>query len=85
VEANRVVRRRGFHILYNRYSDGGEVVSFTRRPPFTPGRFLVDLVVMRITALSLLHIMDRIYRPDLLLSIMRSMLRSNGAVVAAAL
>jgi hypothetical protein len=34
VEAHRVVRRRGF--LDNRLTDGGEVVSPTRRPPFTP-------------------------------------------------
>jgi hypothetical protein len=31
------VRRRGSHIfLDNRLTDGGEVVSLTRRPPFTP-------------------------------------------------
>jgi hypothetical protein len=24
------------HFLYNRLTDGGEVVSFTRRPTFTP-------------------------------------------------
>jgi hypothetical protein len=36
--AHRVVRRRGFpHFLDNRLTDGGEVVSPTRRPPFTPG------------------------------------------------
>jgi hypothetical protein len=31
VEADRVVRRRGSHIL----TDGGKVVSLTRQPPFT--------------------------------------------------
>jgi hypothetical protein len=32
-----VVRRRGSHIfLDNRLTDGSEVVSLTRRPPFTP-------------------------------------------------
>jgi hypothetical protein len=37
VEAHRVVRRRGSHIfLDNRFTDGGEVVSLMRRPPFTP-------------------------------------------------
>jgi hypothetical protein len=48
VEARRVVRRQGSHIfLDNRLTDGGEVVSFTRRPPFTPspGRFLVLISV----------------------------------------
>jgi hypothetical protein len=37
VETHRVVRRRGCHIfLDNRLTDGGEVVSHTRRPSFTP-------------------------------------------------
>jgi hypothetical protein len=37
VEAHRVVRRRGPpHFLDNRLTDGGEVVSLMRRPPFTP-------------------------------------------------
>jgi hypothetical protein len=32
-----IVRHRGSHIfLDNRLTDGGEVVSLTRRPPFTP-------------------------------------------------
>jgi hypothetical protein len=26
------------HLLDNRLTDGGEVVSLTRRPPFTPGK-----------------------------------------------
>jgi hypothetical protein len=31
------VRRRGYHIfLESRLTDGGGVVSLTRRPPFTP-------------------------------------------------
>jgi hypothetical protein len=34
------------HFLDNRLTDGGEVVSPTRRPPFTPpGRFLVLISV----------------------------------------
>jgi hypothetical protein len=37
VEAHRVVRRRGFsYFLDSRLTDGGEVVSLMRRPPFTP-------------------------------------------------
>jgi hypothetical protein len=37
VKAHKVVRRRGSHIfLNNRLTDGGEVVSLTRRPTFTP-------------------------------------------------
>jgi hypothetical protein len=37
VEAYSIVRRRGSHIfLDNRLTDGGEFVSFTGRPPFTP-------------------------------------------------
>jgi hypothetical protein len=36
VKAHRVVRRRGSHIfLDNRVAEGGEIVSLTRRPPFT--------------------------------------------------
>jgi hypothetical protein len=36
-EAHRAVRRRrGSHILDRWLTDGGEVVSFTRKPPFTP-------------------------------------------------
>jgi hypothetical protein len=27
------------HFLDTRLTDGGEVVSLTRRPPFTPGKF----------------------------------------------
>jgi hypothetical protein len=30
------------HFLDNPLTDSGEVVSPTRRPPFTPGRFLVQ-------------------------------------------
>jgi hypothetical protein len=38
VKAHRVVRRRGSHIFLNsRLTDGGEVVSLSRRPPFTAG------------------------------------------------
>jgi hypothetical protein len=33
------------HFLDSRLTDGGEVVSLTRRPPFTPGRFLVLISV----------------------------------------
>jgi hypothetical protein len=34
------------HFLMNGFTDGGEVVSFTRRPPFTPrDRFLVLISV----------------------------------------
>jgi hypothetical protein len=34
------------HLLDNRLTDGGDVVSLTRRPPFTsPGRFLVLIFV----------------------------------------
>jgi hypothetical protein len=37
VEAHRVVRRRGSHIFYTfGLTDGGEVVSLTLRPSFTP-------------------------------------------------
>jgi hypothetical protein len=36
MEAHRVVIRRVSHFLENRFTDGGEVVSLTRRPPFTP-------------------------------------------------
>jgi hypothetical protein len=37
MKAHRVVWRRGSHIfLDNRVTDGGEVVSPARRPPFTP-------------------------------------------------
>jgi hypothetical protein len=36
-KTTRVVRRRGSHIfLDNRLTDGDEVVSLTRRPPFAP-------------------------------------------------
>jgi hypothetical protein len=35
------------HFLHNRLADGGEVVSPTCRPPFTPGRFLVLISVRR--------------------------------------
>jgi hypothetical protein len=41
--AHRVVRRRGSHIfLDNCLKDGGDIVSLTRRPPFTP-RLLVSV------------------------------------------
>jgi hypothetical protein len=33
------------HFLDNRLTDGGNVVSLPRRPPFTPGRFLVLISV----------------------------------------
>jgi hypothetical protein len=33
------------HYLDNRLTDGGKVVSLTRRPPFTPGIFLVTICV----------------------------------------
>jgi hypothetical protein len=33
------------HFLDNRLTDCGEVVSLTRQPPFTPGRFLVLISV----------------------------------------
>jgi hypothetical protein len=37
MKAHRVVRRRGSYIfLVNRLTDGGEVVSLTRRPSFAP-------------------------------------------------
>jgi hypothetical protein len=37
VKAHRVVRRSRLpQFLDNRLTDGGEVVSLTRRPPFTP-------------------------------------------------
>jgi hypothetical protein len=29
------------HFLDNRFTDGGEVVSLTRRPPLPPGKFMV--------------------------------------------
>jgi hypothetical protein len=46
VEAHSVVRRRGPHIfLYSRLTDGGEVVSLTRRPPFTPRKIFVLISV----------------------------------------
>jgi hypothetical protein len=46
VEAHRVVRRRGSHIfLDNRLTDSFDVASLTRRPPFTPGIFLVLISV----------------------------------------
>jgi hypothetical protein len=35
VKAHRIVRRRGSHILHSWLIDGGEIVSLTRRPPFT--------------------------------------------------
>jgi hypothetical protein len=39
VDAYRLVRHRGFQIfLYNRLTDGDDVVSLTRRPPFTPSK-----------------------------------------------
>jgi hypothetical protein len=34
--AQKIVMRRGFHILYNRLTDGGEFVSLMRRPPLIP-------------------------------------------------
>jgi hypothetical protein len=33
------------NFLDNRFTDGGEVVSFTPRPPFISGRFLVFIFV----------------------------------------
>jgi hypothetical protein len=37
VQAHRVVRRRGSHIfLVSQLTDGGDDVTLTRRPPFTP-------------------------------------------------
>jgi hypothetical protein len=33
------------HFIDNRLTDGGEVVSLTRRPPFTPEKFLVLISV----------------------------------------
>jgi hypothetical protein len=36
VKVHRVVRRQDCYILYTLGSDGGEAVSFTRRPPLTP-------------------------------------------------
>jgi hypothetical protein len=33
------------YFLENRLTDGGEVVSLTHRPPFTPTRFLVLISV----------------------------------------
>jgi hypothetical protein len=37
VEAHKVVRRRGSHIFQDNWvTGGGGVVSFTRRPVFTP-------------------------------------------------
>jgi hypothetical protein len=42
MEAHRVETSRFPHFLDNRLTDGGKVVSLTRRPPFTaPKRFLV--------------------------------------------
>jgi hypothetical protein len=41
VETRRVVRRLGLpHFLDNRFTDGGEFVSLTRRPLFTPRMIL---------------------------------------------
>jgi hypothetical protein len=37
METHEVIRRRGSHsFLENRLTNGGEVVSVTHRPPFTP-------------------------------------------------
>jgi hypothetical protein len=33
------------HFVQNQFTDGGEVVSLKRRPPFTLGRFLVLISV----------------------------------------
>jgi hypothetical protein len=53
VEANRVLRRRGSNILDNRLTDGGKVVSLTRRPPFTPKKIFVrDYVDLRVIVLA---------------------------------
>jgi hypothetical protein len=41
VEALRVARGCGSHIFRHSLIDGGKVVSPTRRPLFTPGKFLV--------------------------------------------
>jgi hypothetical protein len=40
-----IVRRRSPYILDSRLTNGDEVVRFTRRPLFTPGRFLVLISV----------------------------------------
>jgi hypothetical protein len=58
MEAHRVETSRLLHFLDNRLTDGGEVVSLTRRPPFTlrkiPGG--VDLrVKMRLEELGNLN------------------------------
>jgi hypothetical protein len=46
VEAHRFVRRLGFHIFVeNQFTDGGEVVSLKRRPPFIPRKPLVLISV----------------------------------------
>jgi hypothetical protein len=46
VETHRVETLRMPHFLDNWLSDGGEVVSLTSRPPFTPpGRFLILISV----------------------------------------
>jgi hypothetical protein len=47
MEVHRVVGRRGYHILVDsRITDGGEVVSPTCRPPFTPRNTLVFISVI---------------------------------------
>jgi hypothetical protein len=38
MEGHRVARRRGSCIFEKVDSDGGDAVSFTRRPPFTTGK-----------------------------------------------
>jgi hypothetical protein len=53
--------------------------------PLPPGTVLVHLIVMGIIVLGPFHILGRVYRPDLWLSIRRNTGRSNGTVVAVAL
>jgi hypothetical protein len=45
MEASRVEKSRLPHFPDNRLTDGGEVVSLMRQPPFTPGKFLVLIFV----------------------------------------
>jgi hypothetical protein len=40
VKAHRIVGLELLHLLDNRLTDGGETVSLTRRPPFTPRKVL---------------------------------------------
>jgi hypothetical protein len=46
VKAHRAVKRRSYHIFLDcGLRDGGEVVSLTRLPHFTSGRFVVRISV----------------------------------------